>query len=149
MNGPQLQRDIPQLVMSIPSRSVRRFWPMLSHYHGQVINYSAIGRSFGILDVTVRRYCEILEQTLMIRVLQPWSANIGKRLAKRPKIYLTDSGLFHSLQSIETMDHLHTHPKLGASWEGFALESVCRMLDKQDQELYFFTHSAVELDLLW
>lgn len=145
-----VERDIPQLVMSIPSRSVRRFWTMLSHYHGQVINYSAISRSFGISDVTVRRYCEILEQTFMIRVLQPWSANIGKRLVKRPKIYLRDSGLFHSLQSIETMDQLLTHPKLGASWEGFALESVCRMLDKPDQELYFFnTHSGVELDLLW
>ena len=145
-----VERDIPQLVMSIPSRSVRRFWIMLSHYHGQVINYSALGRSFGISDVTVRRYCEILEQTFMIRVLQPWSVNIGKRLVKRPKIYLRDSGLFHSLQSIERMDELFTHPKLGASWEGFALESVCRILDKPDQELYFFnTHSGVELDLLW
>jgi len=145
-----VERDIPQLGMSIAARSVRRFWTMLSHYHGQVINYSAIGRSFGMSDVTVRRYCEILEQTFMIRVLQPWSANIGKRLVKRPKIYLRDSGLFHSLQSIEALDQLLTHPKLGASWEGFALESVCRMLDKPDQELYFFsTHSGMELDLLW
>ncbi|MDQ1239119.1 MAG: uncharacterized protein QG577_1304 [Thermodesulfobacteriota bacterium] len=145
-----VERDIPQLGISIPSPSIRRFWTMLSHYHGQVINYSAIGRSFGISDVTVRRYCEILQQTFMIRMLQPWSANLGKRLVKKPKIYLRDSGLFHSLQSIEAMDQLLTHPKLGASWEGFALESVCRMLEKSDQDLFFFnTHSGVELDLLW
>ncbi len=145
-----VERDIPQLGISIPSSSIRRFWTMLSHYHGQVINYSAVGRSFGISDVTVRRYCEILEQTFMARMLQPWSANVGKRLVKRPKIYLRDSGLFHSLQFIETMDQLRTHPKLGASWEGFALESVCRVLEKSNQELFFFnTHSGVELDLLW
>jgi hypothetical protein len=145
-----VERDISQLGINIPAPAIRRFWIMLSHYHGQVINYSAIGRSFGISDVTVRRYCDILEQTFMIRVLQPWSANLGKRLVKKPKIFLRDSGLFHSLQSIDAMDQLLTHPKLGASWEGFALESVCRMLEKPDQELFFFnTHSGAELDLLW
>jgi len=117
-----LERDIPQLGIQIPSRMLRRFWTMLCHYHGNVINYAELGRSFGISDMTVRRYCDILEGTYMVMVLQPWYANIGKRLVKRPKIYLRDSGLFHSLMSIDTPQQLHSHNKLGASWEGFALE---------------------------
>lgn len=145
-----LERDIPQLGIQIPSRMLRRFWTMLCHYHGNVINYAELGRSFGISDMTVRRYCDILEGTYMVMVLQPWYANIGKRLVKRPKIYLRDSGLFHSLMSIDTPQQLHSHNKLGASWEGFALEHVSRVLGKEDHSLYFWsTHAGAELDLFW
>lgn len=145
-----LERDIPQLGINIPARTLRRFWTMLSHYHGQVINYSEIARSFGISDMTVRKYIDILEGTFMIRVLQPWHTNIGKRLVKRPKIYLRDSGLFHTLMNIDNNGQLVSHPKLGASFEGFALEAMCRQINKTDNEFYFYSvHSGPELDLFW
>lgn len=145
-----LERDIPQLGIAIPARTLRRFWTMLSHYHGQILNFAEMGRSFGISDMTVRKYCDILEGTFMIRILRPWSVNIGKRLVKRPKLYLRDSGLLHTLLSIETREQLHNSPRLGASWEGFALECVCRTLDREEADLYFWhTHSGAELDLFW
>jgi predicted AAA+ superfamily ATPase len=145
-----LERDIPQLGITIPSYTLRRFWTMLSHYHGQIINYSELGRSFGISDVTVRKYIDILEGTFMVRVLQPWYLNIRKRLVKRPKIYLNDSGIFHSLMSIDNIDQLNSHNKLGASWEGFAMECVCKSTKKRNEEIYFWsTHSGAEIDFLW
>ncbi len=145
-----LERDIPQLGITIPARTLRRFWTMLSHYHGQILNYAEMGRSFGISDMTVRKYCDILEGTFMVRILQPWFVNIGKRLVKRPKLYLRDSGLFHALQSIETTEQLHASPRLGASWEGFALDCACRTLGKEDGDLYYWrTHAGAELDLFW
>jgi len=145
-----LERDIPQLGIQIPSRTLRRFWTMLSYYHGGIINYAELGRSFGISDMTVRKYCDILEGTYMIRILLPWHANIGKRLVKRPKIYLRDSGLFHSLISIDTERQLLSHNKLGVSWEGFALENVSRAIGKEDHSLYFWsTHAGAEMDLFW
>ena len=145
-----LERDIPQLGVHIPAQTLRRFWMMLSHYHGQVLNYSEIARSFGISDMTVRKYVEILEGTFMIKTLWPWHANLKKRLVKRPKLYFTDSGLFHALASIENMEQLLGHPKLGASWEGFALNNLCRILDKDKSEFYFWaTHAGAELDLFW
>ena len=145
-----LERDIPQLGITIPARTLRRFWTMLSHYHGHILNYAELGRSFGVSDMTVRKYCDILEGTFMVRILQPWFVNIGKRLVKRPKLYLRDSGLFHVLLSIETPEQLYASPRLGASWEGFALECVCRNLGKEDGDLYFWnTHAGAELDLFW
>jgi len=145
-----LERDIPQLGISIPARSLRRFWIMLSHYHGQIVNYSEIGRSLGVSDSTVRRYIDILEGTFMVRTVLPWYANVGKRLVKRPKLYIRDSGIFHSLQSVGTMDDLLSHNKLGASWEGFAFESVAGSIGKRSEDLFFWsTHSGAELDLFW
>jgi predicted AAA+ superfamily ATPase len=145
-----LERDIPQLGITIPARTLRRFWTMLSHYHGHILNYAELGRSFGVSDMTVRKYSDILEGTFMVRILQPWFVNIGKRLVKRPKLYLRDSGLFHALQSIETPEQLYASPRLGASWEGFALDCVCRTLGKEDEDLYFWnTHAGAELDLYW
>ncbi|MFH1824995.1 MAG: ATP-binding protein, partial [Candidatus Firestonebacteria bacterium] len=124
-----LERDIPQLGISIPARTLRKFWTMISHYHAQVLNYSEIGRSFGISDMTVKKYINILEGTFMLRVLQPWYTNTKKRIIKRPKIYIRDSGIFHSLMSIESKKQLFSHNKLGASWEGFALECIARSLN--------------------
>jgi len=145
-----LERDIPQLGITIPARTLRRFWLMLSHYHGQILNYAELGRSFGVSDMTVRKYCDILEGTFMIRILPPWYANIGKRIVKRPKLYLRDSGLFHTLLSIERPEQLYASPKLGASWEGFAMDCICRTLGKEDTDLYFWhTHGGAELDLFW
>lgn len=145
-----LERDIPQLGIQVPAQSLRRFWTMLAHYHGQILNYSELGRSFGMSDMTVRKYVDILSGTLMVRVLQPWHQNVGKRLVKRPKIYIKDSGIFHSLSAVETMDQILSHNKLGASWEGFALECICRSVGLDDHEFYFWsTHSGAEIDLIW
>lgn len=145
-----LERDIPQLGITIPAQTLRRFWMMLSNYHGQVINYSEFGRSFGITDYTVKKYLDILCGTFMVRLLQPWYQNIGKRLVKRPKLYIRDSGLFHSLLSIESMQGLQTHSKLGASWEGFALEAAIQAIGKRDEELFYWrTHTGSEVDLFW
>lgn len=145
-----LEKDLPALGISIPSSSMYRFWVMLSHYHGQVINYSELGRSFGISDKTVRSYISILEHAFMLRMLMPWHQNIGKRLVKRPKLYVRDSGIFHALQSIHTISELRSNPKLGASWEGFAMNELIAWLSKRDEELSFYaTHGGAELDLLW
>ena len=145
-----LERDIPQLGISIPAQTLRRFWMMLSHYHGQVLNYSEIGRSFGISDVTVKHYIDILVGTFMVRLLFPWHNNLGKRLVKSPKLYLRDSGLFHTLQTISNDQELLSHPKLGASWEGFALEQLLLVLGLNPEEVFFWgTHAGAELDLFW
>ena len=145
-----LERDIPQLGITIPAAALRRFWIMLCHYHGQILNYSELARSFGISDMTVRRYLEILEGTFMIRLLHPWHINIGKRLVKRPKLYIRDSGILHSLLSIGSEKDLTTHNKLGASWEGFALETASRAIGKRNEDLAFWaTHSGAEVDLFW
>ena len=145
-----LERDIPQLGIGIPAPTLRRFWTMLCHYHGQILNYAELARAFGISDMTVRRYVDILEGTFMVRLLQPWHVNLGKRLVKRPKLYLRDSGLLHALLAIRSLQDLATHNKLGASWEGFALEVAARAIGKRQEELAFWaTHSGAEVDLFW
>ena len=143
-----LERDIPQLGIRIPAATLRRFWTMLSHYHGQVLNFSEISRSFGISDKTVRHYIEILEGTFMIRLIQPWHINIRKRLVKAPKLYIRDSGIFHYLQMIGNPTSLYSHNKLGASWEGFVIEEVIRCL-RISYPYFWRTHQDAELDLLW
>jgi hypothetical protein len=144
-----LERDIPALGIQIPAQALRRFWMMLAHYHGQTFNSSELGRSLDISDTTARRYLDLLTGTFMVRQLQPWTENLGKRQVKTPKIYFRDSGIFHILLGLEKGRDIETHPKLGASWEGFALESVIRSLDIPSEEAYFWgTHNQAELDLL-
>lgn len=145
-----LERDIPNLGIKIPARTMRRFWQMIAHYQGQVVNYSELGRSFGASDKTIRNYLDILTETFMIRQLSPWYENIKKRQVKRPKIYFRDSGIFHSMHSIENKRALLSHPKLGASWEGFALEQVIQHFDLESEEAYFWSvHEQGELDLFF
>jgi predicted AAA+ superfamily ATPase len=144
-----LERDLPALGVQIPAQSIRRFWMMLAHYHGQVFNASEIGRSLQISDTTARRYLDILSGTFMVRTLQPWFENISKRQVKTPKIYFRDAGIFHRLLGIGDMDSLLVHPKLGASWEGFALEEVTRALRVRNEECFFWgIHGQAALDLL-
>jgi hypothetical protein len=144
-----LERDIPQLGIRVSSATLRRFWTMLAHYHGQVWNASQFSRSFGVADNTVRGYLDILSSAFVVRQLQPWHANIKKRQVKSPKVYLTDSGILHSLLGLSTMADLETHPKLGASWEGFVLSQVTAMLNVRPDECFFWaTHAGAELDLL-
>jgi predicted AAA+ superfamily ATPase len=142
-----LERDLPQFGVRVASPAMRRFWTMLAHGHSQNWNASEIGRSMALSDKTVRSYLDVLTQTYMVRQLQPWFANISKRQVKSPKIYLRDSGILHSLLGIEDSTGLESHPKVGASWEGFALEQVLRLSDAPDA--YFWaTQSGAELDLL-
>jgi predicted AAA+ superfamily ATPase len=144
-----LERDLPALGIGVAPQSLRRFWMMLAHYHGQLVNYSELGRSFGVSDTTVRRYLDILSATFMIRQLQPWHENVKKRQVKAPKLFLRDSGLFHSLMGIRDLNALRRHPKLGPSWEGFALEAIIRHHRASPEETYFWsTYSGAEIDLL-
>lgn len=144
-----LERDLPQLGFGLPAQTMRRFWAMLAHYHGQVWNASEFARSFGVADTTARGYLDALCATFVVRQLQPWHENLAKRQVKSPKVYLTDSGLLHALLGIDRRPALEVHPRLGASWEGFALETVVRELDARPEECYFWaTHAGAELDLL-
>ena len=143
-----LERDIPQLGINIPAVTMRRFWTMLAHYHGQTWNAAEIGRSMGLSDKTVRSYLDILTGTFMIRQLQPWFENLGKRQVKSPKIYFRDTGLFHSLLDIPDRHILLGHPKVGASWEGFAIEQALQIL--HPNAAYFWgTHAGAEIDLVF
>lgn len=145
-----LERDVPNLGIRVPALQLRRFWTMLSHYHGQVLNVSEIGRSLGLSDTAVRHYLDILTGTLLVRQLQPWFYNTKKRLVKRPKIYIRDSGLLHTLMTIREENDLLHHPRLGASWEGFALEQAIRHLGLHDEEVFFWAvHTGGELDILF
>ncbi|MCL5674940.1 MAG: ATP-binding protein [Candidatus Omnitrophica bacterium] len=142
-----LQRDIPQLGIFIPAPAMRRFWTMLAHYHGQIWNASELAQALGLSGKTVRNYLDILTQTYMVRQLQPWYENIHKRQVKSPKIYLRDSGIFHTLMSIPEKQILWSHPKIGASWEGFMLEQILKTFPSQN--IYFWSsHSGAEIDLV-
>ena len=144
-----LERDLLLFGFNIQPQVMRRFWVMLTHYHGQTMNYSEIASSIGLDDKTVRRYVDILEGTFMIRVLRPWSSNLKKRETKSPKIYFRDTGILHSLMGIGSESELLTNPKLGASWEGFALETIIKKLNVDTHDCYFWgVHQQGELDLL-
>lgn len=145
-----LERDIPQLGINIPAKALGRFWRMLAHYHGQVFNASEIGRSLGVSDHTAQRYLDLLSGTFMVRQLRPWYSNTKKRIVKRPKIYFRDSGILHALFALENKKDVLSHPKLGASWEGFALEEAVRTAGLKEEEVFFWSvHSAAEVDLVF
>lgn len=142
-----LERDIPQLGITVPADVLRRFWTMLAHYHGQVWNSAEFARSLGTAEATARRYLDILAGAYMIRQLAPWHENLKKRQVRSPKIYIRDSGLLHSLLSLETEEDLLGHPKAGASWEGFVIEEIISLVATRN--VYFWgTHGGSELDLL-
>lgn len=144
-----LERDLPQLGFNLPAPQLRRFWTMVAHYHGQIWNASEVAGSMGVADTTARRYLDLLTSTFMVRQLLPWAENLGKRQVKSPKIYFADSGILHTLLGLRTMGDLQTHPKLGASWEGFLLSELITRLNVAWDECYFWaTHQGAELDLL-
>lgn len=144
-----LERDIPSLGIKIPALQLRRFWMMLAHYHGQLMNFADLGRSLGISAHTIKHYLDILNNTLMIRILSPWYVNIGKRQVKTPKIYFKDSGILNFLLGISSWESLLNNPKLGSLWEGFALEEIIRYFRAAPEECYFWrTQAGAELDLL-
>lgn len=144
-----IEQDLPALGPGYPARTVERVWEMLAHYHGQIWNGSEIARSFGVSHTTSRRYLDLLVDTFMVRILPPWSENAGKRVVKSPKLYFRDVGLLHHLLGIQRADDLARHPKVGASFEGFAIDAVVRRLGADRRECHFWaTHQGAELDLL-
>ena len=142
-----LERDLPQWGVRVPAVALRRFWTMLAHYHGQTWNAAEAARALAVSESTTRRYLDLLTDAFMIRQLQPYHANIGKRQVKSPKIYVRDSGLLHQLLGIGAEKELLSHPKVGASWEGFVIEAVLALA--QPDEAYFWaTHQGAEIDLV-
>lgn len=142
-----LEQDIPQLGIRIPAVTLRRFWTMVAHYHGQILQVSELARSLGTSEPTARRYLDILCGTYVVRQLPPWFENLKKRQVKAPKVYIQDSGILHALLGIPNSVSLESHPKLGASWEGFAIEQILSITGERDA--YFWaTHGGAELDLL-
>ena len=135
-----LERDLPQLGITVSATTLRRMWTMLAHSHGQIWNASAFSRSFGLADTTVRRYLDILTSTFVARQLLPWYANTRKRQVKSPKIYLTDSGMLHALLNLEDRNQIEAHPQAGASWEGFAAMAVRQRLEARFDECFFWVH---------
>jgi len=144
-----LERDLALLGVSLPSATLRRFWTMLSHWHGQIWNAAEFGRAFGVSGHTVRRYVDALVGTYVVRLLPPWHENLSKRQVKAPKVYLSDSGILHSLLGVSNRHELLGHPRVGASFEGLGLDLVLRRLEAREGEAYFWaTHTGAELDLL-
>ncbi|WP_229239829.1 DUF4143 domain-containing protein [Echinicola soli] len=131
----------------IPATSLRKFWTMLAHYHGQQEVLSELGRSLELSHTTIRNYLDVLTDFYMVRQLPPWSGNVKKRLVKSPKIYLRDTGLLHRLLQISNFESLMGHPVLGASWEGFVVENILRQLDDRWKYCYYRTHTQNEIDL--
>ena len=142
-----LERDLPQWGVEVPAMALLRFWSMLAHYHGQVWNAAEPARALGVSPPTCRRYLDILTDALMIRQLQPWHANLAKRQVKSPKIYLRDSGLLHQLLGLASEKALLSHPKVGASWEGFAIEQILAA-EPHDEAWFWATHQGAEIDLI-
>jgi len=142
-----LERDIPQLGIQVPAATLRRFWTMVAHFHGQILNQAELARALGSSEPTARRYLDILTGTYVVRQLTPWFENLKKRQVKSPKVYIRDSGILHALLGIANAEGLQSHPKLGASWEGFCIEQILSVCG--DRSAYFWaTHSGAELDLL-
>ncbi len=142
-----LERDLPQLGISIPAPALLRFWTMLAHYHGGVWNAAEPARSLGVSEHTVRRYLDLLTGLYMVRQLQPWHENLNKRQVKAPKVYVRDSGLLHALLGIRTEKDILSHPKVGASWEGYVIEEVLKLV-RPDAAYFWATHNGAELDLM-
>jgi predicted AAA+ superfamily ATPase len=142
-----LERDVPQLGSTVPAVTLRRFWTMIAHYHGQTWNGAELARALAVGEAAVRRYLDLLTGVFMVRQLAPWHENLGKRQVRAPKVYVRDSGLLHALLGIGSRRDLELHPKVGASWEGYAVEEVIKAL-RPDEAYFWATHQGAELDLL-
>jgi len=138
---------MPQLGITIPAVSLRRFWTMIAHYHGQIWNAAEFARAMAINESTVRRYLDLMTGVFMVRQLQPWFENLSKRQVRAPKVYVRDTGLLHALLGIPNQRELESHPKVGASWEGYAVEEVLKFF-RPDEAYFWATHNGAELDLL-
>jgi uncharacterized protein len=142
-----LERDFPQWGVRVAATALQRFWTMVAHYHGQVWNSAEPARSLGVSESTTRRYLDLLTDAFMIRQLPPYYADLKKRQVKSPKIYVRDSGLLHQLLGIDSMKRLYSHPKVGASWEGFVIEQLLVTVP-HDEVFFWATHQGAEIDLI-
>jgi hypothetical protein len=142
-----LERDFPQWGVRVAATALQRFWTMLAHYHGQIWNAAEPARALGVSESTTRRYLDLLTDAFMIRQLQPYYANLKKRQVKSPKLYVRDSGLLHQLLGIDSMKSLYSHPKVGASWEGFVIEQLL-LMEPHDEAFFWATHQGAEIDLI-
>jgi predicted AAA+ superfamily ATPase len=142
-----LERDFPQWGVRVAAAALQRFWTMVAHYHGQIWNSAEPARALGVSESTTRRYLDLLTDAFMIRQLQPYHANMKKRQVKSPKIYVRDSGLLHQLLGLYSMKSLYSHPKVGASWEGFVIEQML-MMEPYDEVFFWATHQGAEIDLI-
>lgn len=143
-----LERDMPSLGVRIPAMQLWRFWQMAAHYHGQTWSHSEIARSLGLNSATIRHYLDLLTETFMVRQISPWFENLGKRIVKSPKFYIRDSGLLHALLDIKDSDSLLRNPKLGASWEGFAIEQILQATRQTKNIFFWAVHQSEEIDLI-
>ncbi len=143
-----LERHMPQLGPRVPAETLRRFWTMLAHNQGQVFNASALGRGLGLRSVTISRYLDFMVDLLLVRRLQPWTSNLGKRLVRAPKTYLRDSGICHALLGIGSLNDLLGHPVAGGSWEGFVIETITGALPQHARFGYYRTSGGAEVDLV-
>jgi predicted AAA+ superfamily ATPase len=142
-----LDRDIPQLGIQIPALALRQFWTMVAHYHAQIWNGAELARALAVSEPTVRHYLDLLTGVFMVRQLHPWFENLGKRQVKAPKVFVRDSGLLHALLGIGSQRDLELHPKVGASWEGYAVEEVVKAL-APDEAYFWATYQGAEIDLV-
>ena len=144
-----LERDVLAFDNLVPSATLRRFWTMLAHWHGQLWNSTEFGRAFGVSHTTIRRYLDLMTSVFVVRQLQPWYENIGKRQVRSPKIYIGDSGVLHALLGLTTREQIVSHPKVGASWEGFVVQQIIHLLAAHPEQCFHWsTHSGAQLDLL-
>jgi predicted AAA+ superfamily ATPase len=143
-----LERDIPQLGPRIPAETLRRFWTMLAHNQGALLNAADLARALAVDGKTIARYLDLLVDLLLVRRLPPYATNLGKRLVKSPKVYVRDSGLVHTLLRLDDLDAVLGHPVAGASWEGFVIETLLRAAPERTQASFYRTATGVELDLL-
>ena len=143
-----LERDIPGFRPRVPGETLRRFWTMLAHSQGQIFKAASLGRSLGIASVTVSRYLDLLVDLLLVRRLQPWFANVRKRLVKAPKTYIRDSGICHALLGIDSLDSLFGHPVVGGSWEGFVIENLLSCIPVRAGAGFYRTAGGAEIDLV-
>ena len=144
-----LERDVLAFDNLVPSATLRRFWTMLAHWHGQLWNGTEFGRAFGVAHTTIRRYLDLMTSVFVVRQLQPWYENIGKRQVRSPKIYIGDSGVLHALLGLTTREQIVSHPKVGASWEGFVVQQIIHLLAAHPEQCFHWsTHSGAQLNLL-
>ena len=143
-----LERDIPQLGPRIPAETLRRFWTMLAHEQGGLLNAAKLASALGISGQTIARYLDLMVDLLLVRRLAPWAANTGKRLVRSPKVYVRDSGLLHALLGLTALDDLLSHPVAGQSWEGFVIDNLLAALPPGTSAYFYRTAAGAELDLV-
>jgi uncharacterized protein len=144
-----LEREVPQFGFRIPAETLRRFWSMLAHHQGAIFNAAGMAKNLAVSGQSIARYLDVLVDLLLVRRLQPWHSNVGKRLVKSPKVYVRDSGLVHALLDIGTLEQLHNHPVVGNSWEGYVLEQLLSCVNQDRYQPYYYrTQRGAELDLL-